>query len=180
MAEENIQQKVDKFAQLELDKGEIIQGEEDQKKIIEYITNEIINVESGTERQNMLDMVETWRRQREARPEEEEKSFPWEKASNIVPPLTMTNANALSAALKSSLGPRRPFWSVSTESKDFEPQAEALELLLDALAESKDHMNLREANKKIFNDLVLLGTEFVKVPWTVERWNFKRRSLGGG
>ena len=181
MAEENIQQKVDKFAELELNRGEIIQSEEDQKKIIQYVTDEINDVEGGVERKNMLDMVETWRRHREARPEEEEKSFPWDKASNIVPPLTMTNTNALAAALKSSLGPRKPFWSVSTDDPQKQEQAEALELLLAALAESKSHMNLREANKKIFNDLVLLGTEFVKVPWTVQRWNFKRRNpLGGG
>lgn len=178
MANDTVQ-KIDQLVEEEMLKGDVIQGEEDRKKIVEYLTEEVMSVETGTERRGMIDMVQTWRRHREARPEEEVKNFPWPGASNIVPPLAMTNTNALTSMLKASLGERKPFWSVGSEDDLLQPQAKALENLLGLMAESRYHMNLRQVNNTIFNDTVSLGTQFVKVPWTVDRWMFKRRGAGG-
>ena len=176
MADANIEQKAQQFFELEQAKGTIIPEGEDQKKIVDYLTEEVLTVEDGTERKEMMDQVALWRRQREARPEQAEKDFPWPGASNIVPPLSMTNTNALFAMVKESLGARSPFWTVDTEDDLMQPEAKALELLLDSMAESRYHMNLREANNTIFYDMVSLGTQFVKVPWTVDRWYFKRHN----
>ena len=180
MAKESIAEKTDKLVELELARGSIIPEGDEQTQIIDYLTDEVTTVESGTERAEMLEQVARWRRQREARPEQEQKDFPWPGASNIVPPLSMTNTNALFAMVKESLGARRPFWTVGTDDDALQSHAKALELLLDAMAESRYHMNLREANNQIFYDMVSLGTQFVKVPWTVERWFFKRPNSQSG
>jgi hypothetical protein len=56
----------------------------------------------------------------------------------------------------------------------FYEHAEALTRLVDKLMESKHHVNIRKKNLTIFYDLVSLGTQFVKVPWSVKKWSFKR------
>lgn len=175
----DVAQKLDPLLEMELERGSVIQGDEDEKEIREYILSETEQVLEGTERERMIQDIETWRRQREARPEREHKDFPWPKASNIVPPLALTNTNTMYAMLKGSLGQRKPFWTIETEDPQLRDEASAATMFFDTLAESRNHLNLREVNDQIFYDTVSLGTQFVKIPWTTKTWNFKRRGPGG-
>ncbi|KKM23822.1 hypothetical protein LCGC14_1611290 [marine sediment metagenome] len=107
--------KVEAFAALEEETGDIIQSEEDRKEILDYVTGELGTIIDGPERKEMLQKVSKWRRQREARPETEEKSFPWTGASNITVPLALTSTNGIYAMLKASFSQRKPFWTVTAK-----------------------------------------------------------------
>ncbi len=150
--------------------------EDQEQEIMEYLQTEIRDVEEGDERVEFLDRVNKWRRQREAQPEHKVKNYPWTNASNVTVPIAMTNANGIFALLKSSFSRKIPFWSVLVDDPKLTDQAQALEALLSALAESSNHMNIRKKNSNILYDLASLGTEFVKIPWTVKRMNFKRKN----
>ena len=176
----DINQKIDSLALLEEERGTVIQEGDDEKKIKEYILQELETVIGGSEREEMLQMVERWRRQREARPEQKQKDFPWDKASNIVPPLAMQDTNAIFALGKGAFSRRRPFITVEGENPSLEPHGRALTALLDVLNESPHHANLRGQLDPIIYETSSLGTQFLKVPWTVSRWNFKRRNRENG
>jgi len=129
------------------------------------------------ERQRFLEKLAKWRRQREARPEQEEKSFPWHGSSNVIPPIALQNTTGIYSMLKRSLAARKPFFVVTPTDKNDavrKPLATAWGVFLNALAESPDHINLRPANRTILYDLASLGTQFVKIPWDTKQWNFKR------
>jgi hypothetical protein len=164
---------------LETETGNVISSEEDRKKIVDYLTTEITEVFGGKERQQMEQDWQKWRRQREARPEQRSKSFPWENASNAAVPMAMSNTQGIFALLKSSIGAKKPMWAVTSLDKADAASAEGLGALLSALAESKYHLNVRGANNTILYEVASLGTQFVKVPWVVDRWYFKRASGGG-
>jgi hypothetical protein len=150
----------------------VIPDEEMRRNIVEYLTTELDQVMN--DRSSAEDNWKTWRRQRLARPEQKTKNYPWADASNQAVPLAATNTNSLYAMTKDKFGNRRPLISVSTEDKMFYEHAEALTRLVDKLMESKHHVNIRKKNLTIFYDLVSLGTQFVKVPWSVKKWSFKR------
>jgi hypothetical protein len=180
MGDLDINQKIEKLAEMEEERGTVIEEGDDEKKIKDYLLQELETVIGGSERDQMLQMVERWRRQREARPEQSEKDFPWPKASNIVPPLAMQDTNAIYALGKGAFSRRRPFMTVEGENPTLEPHGRALTAMLDVLNESPHHANLRGNLDTILYETTSLGTQFVEVPWTVDRWNFKRRnSLSG-
>lgn len=151
---------------------EVIPDEETRSEIINYIISEIDSVES--DRSDIEDSWEKWRRQRIARPEEKVKNYPWPNASNQSVPLAATNTNSLFATTKDKLGSRRPLITVDSEDTQFKPHAEALTKLLDKIMESKHHIDIRKKNLTLLYDLVSLGTQFVKVPWSIKKWSFKR------
>ena len=70
--------------------------------------------------------------------------------------------------------------TVEGENPSLEPHGRALTALLDVLNESPHHANLRGQLDPIIYETSSLGTQFLKVPWTVSRWNFKRRNRGTG
>ena len=151
---------------------EVIPDEEMRAEIVEYITSEIDSVES--DRSDTEDSWEKWRRQRLARPEEKVKNYPWNNASNQSVPLAATNTNSLYATTKDKFGSRRPLITVGAEDKQYAAHAEALTDLVDKVMESKHHIDIRKKNLTLFYDLVSLGTQFVKVPWSIKKWSFKR------
>lgn len=151
---------------------EVIPDEEMKSEIINFITSEIDSVLS--DRSEIEDSWEKWRRQRIARPEQKTKNYPWPNASNQAVPLAATNTNSLYATTKDKFGSRRPLITVSAEDSTYVPHAEALTRLLDKILESKHHIDIRKKNLTLFYDLVSLGTQFVKVPWSIKKWSFKR------
>jgi len=153
-------------------------SDEDKEGIKSYLTEEIESVLSGEERGKMVDKWAKWRRTSEGRPEKEKKTYPWDGASNVTVPITMTSTHGIFAMLKNIFGNREQFWKVDDVKKNFE-QARVLETVLNTIGESKDHMNLRSNNNTVFYDLARMGTQFVKVPWITDSVSFKRRGAGG-
>ena len=116
-----------------------------------------------------------WTRHRLGVPDEEQKSYPWAGASNTVPPLAVSNTNTLYALLKNKYSRRKPFIEVETTRKDHEDHARALTKLINILLESPTHINFRKSNATLLYELISMGTQFVKVPWITEKWQFKKQ-----
>ena len=150
-----------------------------EKAIVDYLTVEIQDVFGGKERKTMEEDWKKWRRQREARPAERTKTFPWPGASNVCPPLAMYNTNGIYAMLKASTGDKKPAWEVDAQDPLFNNEAVSWGKFLGLLAESPYHANLRGALNHILYELASMGTQFVQIPWVIERWNFKRQQAGG-
>ena len=158
---------------------EVLRGDETVKEVKGYLQGEITEVAGGTERKQMEEDWDTWRRQREGKPESRTKTYPWDRASNAVPPLSLINTNGAFAFVNASLAQRKPFWEVSTQVDGLEKEASALSNLLSVLAQSKYHLNLAATNRTIIYDLVSLGTQFVRVPWLRDQQMFKRYDSQG-
>ena len=170
----------DPLIQLELDSGQVITDDKTRTDITAYLSKEIKDVFGGNERKQMEEDWKKWRRQREARPEVRSKSFPWENASNVVPPLAMTSTNGIFSMLKGKVGSKKPLWMVGSEDRTLTKQAIGFGAFIGILAESPYHINMRGVQDTILFELASMGTQFVKVPWTIERWNFKRQGGAQG
>lgn len=163
------------------ERGKVIQNEEDENRIMNYLQEEILDVLEGDVRSGLMDKVQKWRRQREAVPESESKNFPWEGASNVEVPLAMMTTNSIHALLRNSFNERDPFWMVETSTKDLvtKQESEAISVYLDALCDSPAHVNLRPKISEMLYELVSLGTQFVKIPWIIDRWRTKSAGASG-
>jgi len=159
--------------------GNVLRSEELEKEVKDYLQEELMSVINGSERAEMEEDWAKWRRQREIKPEVKEKTYPWNKASNAVPPLSLINTNGAFAFVSSSLARRKPFWEVTTQVDTLAKEAEALTHLLSVMAESKYHLNLRSINRTLIYDLVSLGTQFVRIPWLRDEQMFKRYDDAG-
>jgi hypothetical protein len=158
---------------------DVIPSEEDQKRIVRYLTGELYDVENNASRAELIERVDKWRRQREALPAMKVKDFPWSNASNVEPPLAMINTNGIYSKYRVSMTMRSPLWKIKTFQSDLgkTDQASALERFIDALVESKYHMNMRKTLRPIIYDTISLGNQAVKVPWVTDR---RKYGIGEG
>lgn len=156
----------------------IFPSDEDAKKVKEYVLEETVKILDADETKSFFEKLKKWRRQREGRPETENKSYPWPNASNVSVPISMMNANGIFAMMKASFGRRKPFFQVMANQNTFAATAEALTKLLNIIVESPNHVNLPVVNNDILYNVASLGNQFVKVPWIFDRWQFKRTGPG--
>ena len=138
--------------------------------VSEYLQKELKDVLDGSERAAFVDKLDKWRRMAKEEPEEEQKTYPWLNASNIVTPIMAQKQNTIFAKLIAMFSTKRPFWSCSTDDTALASQAEALEALMNYLASGVFQLNLDRINRTLFYDLCLLGTQVVKVPWLYSSW----------
>jgi hypothetical protein len=148
-----------------------------RKEVVTYLQKELSDTEE--ERADFMRRVEKWRRQREARPEMDQKDTPWPKASNVSVPLVGNNTNQVYAAMKATYGSLKPFFTVESPLPQLTKHAEALTKYMGILVESKNHLNLKNVNNTVFYDVASLGTQFVRVPWLIEHKTFKRKDQSG-
>lgn len=158
--------------------NEVLRNEEERRKLVDYLISEMTTTK--TSRASLMEKLDTWRRQREARPNEEVKDFPWKGASNVAVPLAMVNTNGVFASLKASFSQKVPMFNVESNDATRVKHAKALGNYLNLLVESRFHLNMRDVNNTIFYEVGSLGTQFVEVPWLNEILSFKRREPGGG
>lgn len=157
----------------------ILGSAEDKAALITYLQDETESVLGGEERGRAVRKWQKWRRISEGRPEQETKNYPWPSASNVTVPITMTSTHGIFALLKNIFGNRDKFWRVTDVGQDT-TSAQVLTNILNTMAESKDHLNLRQVNNTIFYDVARMGTQFVKIPWETDAYTFKRRNAAGG
>ena len=159
--------------------GNVLRTEELEKEVKSYLQEELLSVIGATERADAEESWTRWRRQRQGLPETAKKTYPWDNASNAVPPLSLINTNGAYSFVSSSLARRKPFWEVTTQIDSLSHEAAALTNLLSVMAESKNHLNLKGVNRPIIYDLVSLGTQFIRVPWLRDEQMFKSYDENG-
>ena len=177
--------KVYREVEIEVEEGEISQlgvgvlDQENAKKLADYLHEEIEACE--TERTGRVGKWKKWRRQREARPERETQSYPFEGSANVSVPLASMLTQNMYAYIKATFEARDPLMAVTSYtglSKDVD-EAKTIEKYLDLLAESPFDLHLRSKARDIIYEGSSMGTVFVKVPWTSDRWVFKTKDQEG-
>jgi hypothetical protein len=146
-----------------------ILSEEEEKSLVDFLTNEITLCES--ERSGEEDEWKIIRRQRHARTETKRKDTPWPNASNVCPPGAKIATDSLYGMAKNSFGAKKPTWAIeamqSENPKDIQT-ARTLERYFQLLADSKQDLNKRSKDREILEEMVSMGTSFVKVSWLTE------------
>jgi len=152
--------------------GEIL-DEEQATYVASFLRDEINDIIDGDDRATFLTKLQKWRRMARVEPEQAEKSYPWQKASNVVTPLMAQKTNVVFAKLIAMFSTKRPFWDIEVDDHVLLPIANALSRYFNYLTTAPFHLNLDGVNRSMFYDLVLLGTQVVKVPWLYEEWQIK-------
>jgi hypothetical protein len=151
----------------------LFETEEDRQKFVDWISGEISLADS--EMAGRREKWDRWRRQREALPEFAKKTFPGSNrtASNVVPPISMSNTNNVYADLNNMFGGIHPWLTVSAIRED-SPEDIAIAKFwtryLDILGESRNDLDKRRRSKIVHYETGSLGTCMVKVPWTKRSW----------
>jgi len=159
--------------------SDIFIDEEQKKEVVTYLqeeTNKAFYERELVERKWMK-----WRRQADARPEKDVKSSPWEGAANVCVPLTAMITDGIYAAMKSAFAARKPLITAKPLDKSPEDirRAEVISKYLNILFSSPRHINYDKISNTLYRDLVLLGTQFVEIPWTIQQQMFKKRDDSG-
>ncbi len=154
--------------------------EKGKRYLEEYLKTEIEDVRDGSDRSDRIERLGRYRRLRLAIPEFPTTSEPWEGASNVVTPITLYRTNTITAKLIAMYSTKRPFWSCVSDDPKYEANAVAVSRWANAQARGSYKLNVDRVNREIFYDVVSLGTQFVKVPWLVERWQTKVRDAASG
>ena len=144
-----------------------------------FLSQELKSILDGSERAVFLEKVDMWRRMALSEPEAEKKTYPWQDASNIVTPILAQKQNTIYAKLIAMFSTKRPFWACDTEDESKTKHAAAVSKLMNFLAEGAFQLNIDSVNRVLFYDLVLLGTQPVRVPWLYESWPVATKSASG-
>ncbi|MCK4827632.1 hypothetical protein KA005_68525, partial [bacterium] len=158
---------------------DIFQTEDIKEALMNYISTEVEEVTSDAGRTVRMQRNTIIKRQRLARPESETKSFPWDKASNVSPPLALQKTNAVVTRIMNKLMGKDPLIQYEGETP-YKKHAEAITGFVQKLIESPYAIDLYAKLWTIVYETVSLGTEFVKVPFSTKRMKFKRISAEGG
>jgi len=166
--------------EVDMEEGEVseigvgVLDAESAKQLADFLHEELESCE--TERAGRARKWKKWRRQREGIPEKETQDYPFANSANTSVPLASMLTQNMYAYIKATFQVRDPLLAITTyreeDSKEIE-RAKVLEKYLDLIAESPFDMNLREKLPEIVYEGSSMGTEFVKVPWTSDRWVFK-------
>ena len=150
-----------------------------REEIIGYLCSEITDVRDGSDRKELEQKWDKWRKQRLAVPESAVRETPWIRSSNVVPPLTMQKVQTVFAKLVAAFAVKKPPVAVEeVDPKDYDA-AQALEKFFKGLAENRYGLDVQRNFKQIAYNVVSLGTQVVKVPFKYDTWAFKRTRNGG-
>lgn len=160
--------------------SDILPDETTKKQLVEYISSELLDVRDGNDRAGLIQRWEKWRRQRRAKPETERRTTPWQNSANIMPPLTAQKVNTIFAKEIAAFAAKKPPVTVEPMNLEDGERAESLEKFFKGLAESRNGLNMAKNMQTIFYNQVSMGVEFVKIPFLIDQWAFKRQGEGGG
>jgi hypothetical protein len=151
----------------------IIPDGKTHKEIVSYLCEEIDLAES--ERSAKKEKWAKWRRQREAQPAQATRSKPWPNAANVTVPVSAKNGQNMFAYLKKTFDVRDHLIEIkaTTEKTEDVDVAATLEKYLDIIWESPFDMDGRDREKNSLLEAATMGTAFVKIPYTTDRWIFK-------
>lgn len=148
----------------------VFTSEELEIAVATYLEDEIESVEANEDRSEFAEKWKTWRRHRMARPLNKTKNFPWDNASNLCTPMTMSNTNAMYSKILGMLNKRKPRIKCTTENAQFKPHAPVIAKMLNKLNDSPFFINMPKKDQNIIYETVSMGTFPVEVPWKTITW----------
>lgn len=169
------------FIEVEVAEGEgfaaggndVIDDEGELKEVVQWLCKEYGEAKGRRAEKEMT--WAKWRRQFESRPRVREKNYPYINASNVSPPLSLIVGQALWAHLKSMYDAVDPPWYVEPLREEDEVlvrQAEVVTKYFNLLSKSQLDINLTKFRRDFLQEVAVMGTCYVKVPWTTQPWSF--------
>ena len=140
-------------------------GEAEKTVFAEFVCGEIAAEEASDSRTGFLQKLRKWRRQRIARPEQEIKTEPFPKSTNLAPPLTMSKVNTVFGKSLAGYTLKRPFWACDTNNPQMKLEADAFGRLLNAYAADPFSLNLKPVIRKALYETISLGNQFYEAGW---------------
>lgn len=159
---------------------EVFASEENRIECAQYVSSRIIEQRGGTDRADLIDRWETWRRQRMVRPAQKTKNTPWANASNVVTTKTATNTNVMFGKLKTMIQGREPRMRCKAWKEEFKAHAVALEQLFNYINASPLHVNMPEKDRTILYEAPSMGTQVVDMSWEARRMHRREKDAAGG
>lgn len=153
---------------------DIIEDPEERKKVVQDLC--AAYNEARGQREEKEYVWAKWRRQFEAKPMAKTKNHPYPNASNVVPPLSQIVGQALFGHLKEMYDAIDPPWYVKPlreGDEELRKQAEVLTKYYNILSKSRLDLNLSKFERDFLQEVAVMGTCFVKVPWITKPWHFK-------
>lgn len=157
--------------------SDVFQSDAEKQKVADYLNSELTDVMS--ERTELEQRWEKWRKQRRARPDSEQRDTPWIKSANIEPPLTAQKVLTIYAKLVGAFSVKKPPVSVEPMNLNDNDTADSLEKMFKELHDNRYGLDMKRKFNRIAYDVVSLGTQVVKVPFTTDQHSFKRKDAGG-
>jgi len=110
------------------------------------------------EKEDIVDDWITWQKQYWAQPEAEVKNFPFQRAANIVVPLTAIAVEAIHARIINTIFSVEPFWSIRPRTSRWIDAATPVEEWLQTEVENVNALNVYQFSSDSLMELVKLGT----------------------
>lgn len=136
-----------------------------QKKICDWLDAELSL--ALTDRSELESHWNKWQDNFEGKPEQEVKTFPFDKCSNLVIPTQAITVNAVISRQYNTLMSIHPFWTVSALSKSWTDSALPTQNLLEYAQKRELRMGVNLVD--YFYDKSNMGTAFAKIPWIIEK-----------
>lgn len=152
----------------------IFLDDDKRQEFVDFIRHEIDD--SASDRSEREAKWERWRRNREAFSEDTIKSWPFPKSANMTVPLTGILSQGIYALLNANFAQRNPPWTTKAMKNNNAEDVEIAEVVtkyMTILAESDRDLGLNNKRMDIIYEAVTMGTEFVKIPWTIDQYSFK-------
>src|SRR4030042_7169924 len=115
--------------------GDVIQSEEQRKTVVDHLRSRV--AQATSDREELLQRVNKWRRQREALPAQKVKNYPWPQSSNVCVPVAAMRTDMIASAFKATFAEKHPFFGIKPHSEDLQTPADYLSEYLDVQVESK-------------------------------------------
>jgi hypothetical protein len=142
-------------------------GEEDMKR---YLRRRILGLEQAHK-----ELFETravrWRKQYEAEPAQQIRTFPFENASNLVIPITAIHVDTLLARVMSSVIKTKPIWvaNILGDHPDLPNMIrDDFESFLQYCALEPSELDIYRVYHEWFAETIKFGSSVVKCPWVRE------------
>lgn len=153
-------------------------SEEMQKAIVSYVKDEYEAMDQSIEGRRAF--WDVWRRHREARPATAVKSFPWEGASNLVPPVAASNTMGVFSHVRRAFLKRKPLLTPEPHTREMAKQAETFGKLLNTYFVARSKSNSLPRLKKALYEAISLGNQIIEVPWVERRVRYTKTDIDGG
>jgi len=163
----------------QLQLSDIITDEAIRTAISDYLCSEIKDIRDGEDRKGLEAVWQEYRRIRRARVESKTRTSPWKNSANMMPPLTAQKVNTIYAKEISAFASKKPPVQVEAMNSSEFDKAESIGRFFKGISESSSGLNMPKNQQVIFYEQVSLGTHFVKVPFLVDQWAFKRAGQAG-
>lgn len=152
-SEEAVDSKLQR-AQVQLEEGKVTE-------IVQWLDSEIRRAKS--DRQGLDEKILEWDRIYETIPEQENKDWPWEGASNLVVPIVPTATEAVLSRLLNSVFGGKELWVGQAKSPQWVDLAEPIGRWMNWVG--SEVMDMYDVCRRWFLSTIKYGTGVLKLPW---------------